>query len=276
MVRAFAASNDAQKLKQFIHRGLVKPSDISQIAESRTRAQQNIPLFDRVLLKCEEEIKNSVLLDRNTNESKQIVNEDLSFMDNSHLVVIHKEKGENIALQHGVNSRDLNLIIGSPQTILKNSSTFNENQQEVSSEDSNEEQENSSQKFDNNGIVPDMITRNIMKKIIGLSTANRRELNSYILHKVIECFRRHETDYGSPQVSGILMNFSNIYFFLAAVLTFKIRNLACHVYTFPQDTQSRKSLDEMTHKRRKIFEYMKRVDFGNYMKLVSDLGLKVA
>lgn len=59
-------------------------------------------------------------------------------------------------------------------------------------------------------------------------------------------------------------------------MTLRIRTMCQHLYEHPQDTICRVRLNQLTHRRRKTLEYLKRVDFEQYMQTVKDLGLKFA
>lgn len=107
------------------------------------------------------------------------------------------------------------------------------------------------------------MARDTVEKIVGLSTSNAAQINKYETAQVLEAFKTHPTDCGSTQVT-------------CALLTLRIRKLAQHVYNFPQDTEARVQLENLTHRRRRDLKYFKNVNFDAYMNLCRDLALKFA
>ena len=78
---------------------------------------------------------------------------------------------------------------------------------------------------------------------------------------VIEKFRTHATDTGSPEVQ-------------VAVLTERIRHLTEHLKTNRKDHTSRRGLLMMVGKRSALLKYLSRRDRVRYMALVKTLGLR--
>lgn len=68
-------------------------------------------------------------------------------------------------------------------------------------------------------------------------------------------------DTGSPEVQ-------------AAVLTERILNLTEHFKTHKKDHHSRRGLLMLVSRRRKLLDYLKRVDDGRYAGLIKRLGLR--
>ncbi len=68
-------------------------------------------------------------------------------------------------------------------------------------------------------------------------------------------------DTGSPEVQ-------------VAVLTERILNLTEHFKTHKKDHHSRRGLLMLVGRRRKLLDYLKRVDDGRYGKLIKRLGLR--
>ena len=68
-------------------------------------------------------------------------------------------------------------------------------------------------------------------------------------------------DTGSPEVQ-------------AAVLTERILNLTEHFKTHKKDHHSRRGLLMMVSRRRKLLDYLKRVDDGRYATLIKRLNLR--
>ena len=68
-------------------------------------------------------------------------------------------------------------------------------------------------------------------------------------------------DTGSPEVQ-------------VAVLTERILNLTEHFKTHKKDHHSRRGLLMLVSRRRKLLDYLKRVDDGRYAGLIKRLGLR--
>jgi len=80
-------------------------------------------------------------------------------------------------------------------------------------------------------------------------------------NRIIERFRRHEGDTGSPEVQ-------------IALLTERIRQLEEHFKAHPKDHHSRRGLLKMVGRRRKLLNYLKERDFERYRRIVSELNLR--
>ncbi|MGM0380957.1 MAG: 30S ribosomal protein S15 [bacterium] len=78
--------------------------------------------------------------------------------------------------------------------------------------------------------------------------------------EIIEDFRLHEEDNGSPEVQ-------------IALTTDRIKKLTEHMKDHPQDYSSRKGLQRMVEKRRSLLEYLLDKDEERYKQVVSKLGL---
>jgi small subunit ribosomal protein S15 len=59
-----------------------------------------------------------------------------------------------------------------------------------------------------------------------------------------------------------------------AVLTERILNLTEHFKIHKKDHHSRRGLLMLVSRRRKLLDYLKRVDDGRYAKLIKSLGLR--
>ena len=79
--------------------------------------------------------------------------------------------------------------------------------------------------------------------------------------KLIEDFRRDDSDTGSPDVQ-------------IALLTKRIDELTEHLKVHKKDHHSRRGLLRMVGKRRRLLEYMKRTDIDTYRSLIERLGLR--
>ena len=78
---------------------------------------------------------------------------------------------------------------------------------------------------------------------------------------VVEKFRTHERDTGSPEVQ-------------VALLTERISHLTEHVKNNHKDHHSRRGLLKMVSQRRALLDYLKRKNLERYRKLIDTLGLR--
>lgn len=78
---------------------------------------------------------------------------------------------------------------------------------------------------------------------------------------IIEEYHRHKKDTGSPEVQ-------------TALLTEKINSLTEHLKLHTKDTHSRYGLIKMVGQRKRLLEYLRRVNPEGYQKLISRLGLR--
>ena len=78
---------------------------------------------------------------------------------------------------------------------------------------------------------------------------------------IIENFRHHNTDTGSPEVQ-------------VAILSQRIGELTEHLKIHKKDHHSRRGLLRMVGQRRKHLDYLKNVDFERYRGLIRKLGLR--
>jgi small subunit ribosomal protein S15 len=79
--------------------------------------------------------------------------------------------------------------------------------------------------------------------------------------KIIEMFAQHKGDTGSPEVQ-------------IALLTYKIQRLAAHLEENKKDNHSRRGLLKTIAKRRRLLNYLERLDEKRYKKLIKELELK--
>jgi small subunit ribosomal protein S15 len=78
---------------------------------------------------------------------------------------------------------------------------------------------------------------------------------------VMSAHRRHESDTGSPQVQ-------------VAVLTRRINDLTEHLKIHKKDHHSRRGLLKLVGRRRRLLNYLQRVDLEGYRELTKSLGLR--
>lgn len=80
-------------------------------------------------------------------------------------------------------------------------------------------------------------------------------------NEIIEQFKTHENDTGSPEVQ-------------IAILTEKINLLNEHLKTHKKDHHSRRGLMKMVGKRRNLLAYLRNKDVQRYRELINKLGLR--
>ncbi|MFA4987037.1 MAG: 30S ribosomal protein S15 [Candidatus Brocadiia bacterium] len=80
-------------------------------------------------------------------------------------------------------------------------------------------------------------------------------------NKIVNDYRNHEKDTGSPEVQ-------------VAVLTNRINYLTGHLKEHPKDFHSRLGLIGMVNKRTKLLKYLQRIDVERYRKLIARLELR--
>lgn len=78
---------------------------------------------------------------------------------------------------------------------------------------------------------------------------------------VIQDYRTHETDTGSPEVQ-------------VAVLTNRITYLTEHFQGHKKDHHSRRGLLMMVSRRRRLLDYLRRHDEERYKALIARLGIR--
>lgn len=79
--------------------------------------------------------------------------------------------------------------------------------------------------------------------------------------EIIETFKTHENDTGSPEVQ-------------IAILTAQINELNEHLRVHKKDHHSRRGLLKMVGKRRNLLGYLKKKDVARYRELIEKLGLR--
>jgi small subunit ribosomal protein S15 len=78
---------------------------------------------------------------------------------------------------------------------------------------------------------------------------------------LVEQFRTHEGDTGSPEVQ-------------IALLSERINGLTDHFKTHQKDHHSRRGLLMLIGKRRGLIEYLRKKDAGRYQALIDRLGIR--
>lgn len=78
---------------------------------------------------------------------------------------------------------------------------------------------------------------------------------------VIDTYRTHDTDTGSPEVQ-------------IAILSERIGQLTEHFKTHKKDHASRRGLLMLVSKRRRLLDYLKKYDSERYKDVISKLGIR--
>lgn len=79
--------------------------------------------------------------------------------------------------------------------------------------------------------------------------------------ELVERFRHHGTDTGSPEVQ-------------VALLTERIQYLTDHFKTHDKDHHSRRGLLKLVSQRRRLLDYVRAQDVDRYRKLIDALGIR--
>ncbi len=88
-----------------------------------------------------------------------------------------------------------------------------------------------------------------------MSTATERK------EEIVTDFKTHTSDTGSSQVQ-------------IALLTERIKELTLHFKVHKKDNHSRRGLLKMVSRRRKLLDYLKRRNIGEYHTIIEKLGLR--
>jgi small subunit ribosomal protein S15 len=79
--------------------------------------------------------------------------------------------------------------------------------------------------------------------------------------EIIEKFKKHDVDTGSPEVQ-------------IGILTERINVLTEHLKSHSKDHHSRRGLLKMVGRRRRLLNYLQKQDVERYRTVVKDLGLR--
>jgi small subunit ribosomal protein S15 len=79
--------------------------------------------------------------------------------------------------------------------------------------------------------------------------------------EVVQSYRRHDSDTGSPEVQ-------------IALLTDRITYLTEHFKTHRSDHHSRRGLLKLVGQRRRMLDYLRGRDFQRYKSVIDRLGLR--
>ncbi|MBT4291125.1 MAG: 30S ribosomal protein S15 [bacterium] len=87
------------------------------------------------------------------------------------------------------------------------------------------------------------------------------EDTSFVKSEVIDKYKKHDSDSGSPEVQ-------------IALLTARIRHLTEHFKTHKKDYHSRRGLLKMVGQRKRLLNYLKRKNLEGYRSLIKELGIR--
>ncbi len=79
--------------------------------------------------------------------------------------------------------------------------------------------------------------------------------------ELIKEFSRGDSDTGSPEVQ-------------IAMLSHRIASLTEHLKSHHKDHASRRGLLMMVSRRRRLLDYLKRIDSGRYQEIIEQLGIR--
>ncbi len=79
--------------------------------------------------------------------------------------------------------------------------------------------------------------------------------------EVVQKYRRHDKDTGSPEVQ-------------VALITERIAYLTEHFKTHKKDHHSRRGLLKLVGQRRRLLDYLRQVDQNRYKVVIDQLGLR--
>ena len=79
--------------------------------------------------------------------------------------------------------------------------------------------------------------------------------------EVIQGYKQSDEDTGSPEVQ-------------VAILTTRVNNLTEHLRMHKKDYASRRGLLAMVSRRRRLLDYMRRVDPQRYLDIIGRLGIR--
>eukprot|EP00611_Tribonema_gayanum_P027515 TRINITY_DN6809_c0_g1_i2.p1 TRINITY_DN6809_c0_g1~~TRINITY_DN6809_c0_g1_i2.p1 ORF type:complete len:215 (-),score=85.25 TRINITY_DN6809_c0_g1_i2:425-1069(-) len=100
-----------------------------------------------------------------------------------------------------------------------------------------------------------------VRTVLSLQTGNSAQRVLAEKRAAMAAWARRPGDSGSTEVQ-------------VAILTVRINNLHRHFKKHTKDKHTRRGLEALTVQRRKLLQYMKRVDFPMYRRIVLTLGLQ--
>ena len=86
-------------------------------------------------------------------------------------------------------------------------------------------------------------------------------LTPEVKREIIDRFKQHQTDTGSPEVQ-------------IALLSNRIKYLTDHFMVHKKDHHSRRGLLKLVGQRRRLLNYLKKKDLEKYRSVIKDLGIR--
>ena len=86
-------------------------------------------------------------------------------------------------------------------------------------------------------------------------------LNAEVKKEIIDRFKLHDKDTGSPEVQ-------------VAILSNRISYLTEHFKTHKKDHHSRRGLLKLVGQRRRLLNYLRKMDVQRYQNVIKELGLR--
>lgn len=164
-----------------------------------------------------------------------------------------------------LDSRNLGHIINGNAT-SENVADFDEEYQEIAEQETN--------------------NANILARVLDLRNSSGKGIQVENIRRIINHFGGG-TDTGSPEVQGkpsllFLLNphscGTDLSLFspptTAAVLTYRIRNLATHLEAARHDNSNRRAMTQLVQQRAKILKYLKRTDVSRYDRILPRIGVE--
>lgn len=105
------------------------------------------------------------------------------------------------------------------------------------------------------------ITASSVTRICLEVNTNIMALEKALKRELIEKFKTHDGDTGSPEVQ-------------VAILTERIQYLTGHFKIHAKDHHSRRGLLMLVGKRRKLLDYLKHKSYARYRSLIDSLGIR--
>jgi small subunit ribosomal protein S15 len=99
------------------------------------------------------------------------------------------------------------------------------------------------------------------KRQFSLQEAGKVAFDAENKKMLIDKFKLHETDTGSPEVQ-------------VGLLTYRISSLTEHLKIHKKDHHSRRGLLMLVGRRRRLLNYVKHKDVNRYRAIIDTLGLK--
>lgn len=110
------------------------------------------------------------------------------------------------------------------------------------------------------GFTDDLQMSDRVRKLLDLHNGNQSEVVKAQKQQAMELFQMREGDTGSSAVQVI-------------ALTTRIQQIQTHIGKHKKDKHSKRGLDALYVRRKKLLDYMERKDFDSYRKVVKTLGL---